>query len=141
MKTYNKNKIFSSTGSMSMMFHVHSCCYNRWICHLYKTSLYITTQRILGVSQIIDSNRFESIQVANRLIDSKLLNRFTETIHYFTSSMALLPENANKLIFIKYNKQYYNITSCLMYQDVCYVLCSSLFCSINYSNATLSYKF
>ena len=28
-------------------------------------------------------NRFESIQVANRLIDSKLLNRFTETIHYF----------------------------------------------------------
>ena len=37
----------------------------------------------LGLSQIIDSNRFESIQVANRLIDSKLLNRFTETIHYF----------------------------------------------------------
>ena len=49
-------------------------------------------------------NRFESIQVANRLIDS--LKRST----VFTSSMALLPENANKLIFIKHNKQYYKIT-------------------------------
>ena len=31
----------------------------------------------------VTNNRFELIQVANRLIDSKLLNRFTETIHYF----------------------------------------------------------
>ena len=32
---------------------------------------------------VTSNNQFESIQVANRLIDSKLLNRFTETINYF----------------------------------------------------------
>ena len=34
-------------------------------------------------TRAVTINRFESIQVANRLIDSKLLNRLTETIHYF----------------------------------------------------------
>ena len=31
----------------------------------------------------VTNNRFESIQVANRLINSKLLNQFTETINNF----------------------------------------------------------
>ena len=34
-------------------------------------------------NRAVTNNRFESIQVSNWLIDSKLLNRFTETIHYF----------------------------------------------------------
>ena len=59
-----------------------------------------TVPHAVGLSRLIDLNRIKSIQVANRLIDSKLLNRFTETIHYFYLLMALLPENANKLIFI-----------------------------------------
>ena len=62
------------------------------------------------LTRAVTINRFESIQVANRLIDSKLLNRFTETIHYFYLLNGIVPENANKLIFIKHNKQYYTIT-------------------------------
>ena len=34
------------------------------------------------LSRAVTNNRFQLIQVANRLIDSKLLNQFTETIHY-----------------------------------------------------------
>ena len=62
----------------------------------------MTSRKIykLGMSRLIDSNRIESIQVVNRLIDSKRLSRFTETIHYFYLFNALLPENTNKLIFI-----------------------------------------
>ena len=33
-------------------------------------------------SRAVMINQLESIQLANRLIDSKLLNQFTETIHY-----------------------------------------------------------
>ena len=51
-------------------------------------------------------NRTKSIQVANRLIDSKLMNRFTETIHYFYLFNGIVAnKNANNWIFIKHNKQ------------------------------------
>ena len=52
---------------------------------------------IVGLSRLIDLNRIESIQVVNRLID--LLKRST----IVTSSMVILLENANKLIFIRHN--------------------------------------
>ena len=55
----------------------------------------------VGLSRLIDSSS-QSIQ--NSWIDS--LKWYT----IFTSSMTLLPENANKLIFIKHHQQYYNIT-------------------------------
>ena len=50
------------------------------LCIYMKDSIMFEVGRL---SRLIDSNQIKSIQVANRLIDSKLLNRFTETIHYF----------------------------------------------------------
>ena len=81
---------------------------------------------MLGLSRLIYSNRFESIQVANRLIDSKLLNRFTEKIHYFYLFNSIVAKNANKLIFIWHNKQYYIITVtgwCIMMYFMFFVHC------------------
>ena len=63
-------------------------------------------------TRTVTKNRFESIQVTNRLIDS--VKQSTIVI----SSIALLPENANNWIFIKH-KQYYRLS------DVFYVVCAS----------------
>ena len=54
---------------------------------------------IVGLSRLIDSNRIKSIQVANRLIDSKLLNRFTETIHYFYFFNGIVAKKCQQIDF------------------------------------------
>ena len=82
---------------MSKWIHNHKNCFN-----------------LFGLLiRAVTINRFKLIQVANQLINTKLMNRFTETIHYFclfNGIVARKREIANKLIFIKHNKQYYNIT-------------------------------
>ena len=63
--------------------NVHTVIILTNIVRLVSGGSYIKCHYLIGLSRLIDSNRIESIQVANRLIDSKRLNRFTETIHYF----------------------------------------------------------
>ena len=53
-----------------------------YVCNKHM-NLNLKNTTIIIATRAVTSSRFESIQVANRLIDSKLLHRFTETIHYF----------------------------------------------------------
>ena len=56
-----------------------------------------TTQEM--APRAVTNNRFESIQVANRLIDSKLLNQFTEAIHYFYLFNGIVARNCQQIDF------------------------------------------
>ena len=53
------------------------------VAHSYDM-IVLYTEKIFGNK----SCHKESIQVANRLIDPKHLNRFTETIHYFYNEIS-----------------------------------------------------
>ena len=56
----------------------------------------LTSYRLGVHTRAVTINRFES---ANRLIDSKRLNRFTETIHYFYHFSGIVARKCQQIDF------------------------------------------